>query len=51
MSDREHLEALVYAIENLAQQEDTKYSIYAGAAFQRVLRSAERAKQDLQPKG
>ena len=32
MSDREHLEALVYAIENLAQQEDTKYSIYAGAA-------------------
>ena len=49
MSDRDHLEALVFAIENLANDSETKYSIYSGAAFQRALSAANRAKQDLFP--
>ena len=49
ISDREHLEALVFAIENLANDSEVKYSVYSGAAFQRALRAAERAKADLFP--
>jgi len=49
MSDRDHLEALVFAIEDLAKDEQVKYTIYSSAPFQRVLNTVKRARKDLLP--
>ena len=51
MTDRDHLEALVTAVENLSRDKDAQYSVMASPAVQRLLRAAERASQDLYPEG
>ena len=49
MTDRDHLVNLLSAVENLVQDKDVQYSVYAGAAVQRLLAAAERANLDVYP--
>ena len=49
MTDRDHLSALISAVENLSQNADVQYSIFSNPDFQRLLRAAKRARQDLYP--
>ena len=55
MSDRDHLEALVHAIENLesnkyiSSHEELELAGELGQALLRVIRTSSRARQDLYP--
>lgn len=49
MTDRDHLESLVYAVENLLSDNQVRYSVHASPAVQRLAKAASRAKEDLYP--